>query len=75
MRFRDPGMGGNTDAGTFRLYPAHCRTPTSSEGDRIVLVAADLVDTLKTKQPGSVRERRERVSILKQLTTIFGKTT
>ena len=47
MRFRDPTTGGDTDACPFRLYPAHCRTPTISEGDRIVLAAADLVDILK----------------------------
>ena len=65
MLFRDPATGGDTDAGTFRLYPAHCRTPTISEGDRIVLAAADLVDILKKEQPESVRERRGHVSILK----------
>ena len=47
MRFRDPATGGDTDAGTFRLYPAHCRTPTISEGDRIIMAAADLVDIVR----------------------------
>ena len=47
MRFHDPLTGGNTDGGTFRLYPAHCRTLTISGGDRIVLAAADLVNMLK----------------------------
>ena len=73
MRFRDPATGGNTYASTFRLYHAHCRTPTISEGDRIVLASTDLVDMLKKEQPESVRERRKHVSILKQLTTILEK--
>ena len=47
MRFNDPAAGGNMDAGTFRLYPAHCRTLTISESDRIVMAAADLVNILK----------------------------
>ena len=47
MRFRDPATGGNRDAGTFCLYPAHFQTQTISEGDRIIMTTANLVDILK----------------------------
>ena len=73
MRFRDPATGGNADAGTFRPYPAHCRMPTISESDRIVVTSADLVGILKKEQPESVEERHKHVSILKQLTDILEK--
>ena len=71
MRFHDPRTGGKVSTGTFRLYPAHCRTPTISEGDQIILAAADLVDILKIKQPELVSKRHEHVRILKQLPLVF----
>ena len=73
MQFHEPRTGGEVSTGTFRLYPAHYRTPTVSEGDRIILAAADLVDVLKMKQPELVRERRKHVSMLKQLMLVLNE--
>ena len=39
MKFFDPRTGGDLTAGTFRLYLAHCRTPTISEADLIIIAA------------------------------------
>ena len=61
MRFRDSTKGGDTNAGSFRLCPAHCQMPTISKGDWIIIMAADLVDIFKKEQPESVRERRKHV--------------
>ena len=55
------------------MYPAHCKPPTISEGDKIIAAAAELFKILKLKEPDSVRERREHVSILKQLQLILNK--
>ena len=73
LRFFDPRTGGETETGTFRLYPAHCRPSTISKGDKIIAAAAELFKILKLKEPDSVRERREHVSILKQLQLILNK--
>ena len=73
LKFFNPRTGGYTSTGTFRLYPAHCRTPTISEGDKIIMAAADPVDAMRVTQPKSILERKEWVSALKQQTNILQK--
>ena len=75
MNFFDALTGGTLTTGTFRLYPVHCRVPTTSEGDRIIAAAADLLEALKGKEPESAAQRRQHVKILKQLTEILHKPT
>ena len=57
---------GYTSTGTFRLYPAHCRAPTISEGDKIIMTTVDLIVMMKRTQPKDILERKEWVSILKK---------
>ena len=71
----DALTGGTLTTGTFRLYPVHCRVPTTSEGDRIIAAAADLLEALKGKEPESATQQRQHVKILKQLTQILHKPT
>ena len=52
---------------TFRLYPAHYRTPTISEGDRIIAAATDLLKALQGEKPQSAAQCRQHTLILKQL--------
>ena len=73
--FFDPVTGGTLTTGTFRFFPAHRRTRTISEGDRIVAVAADLLEALKGKEPETAAQRRQHVKILKHLTKILHKPT
>lgn len=73
LQFFDPKTGGTLKAGTFRLYPAHCKPPTISEDDRIVMAAADLITALDGREPESVKQWRQHVKNLQQLTTILNK--
>ena len=73
LTFFDPRTGGDLTAGTFRLYPAHCRTPTISESDRIITAAADLLEALGEKEPESATQRRKHVIILDKLQEVLHK--
>ena len=73
LQFLDPKTGGILTTGTFRLYPAHCRTPTISEGDRTIMAATDLLRALQGIEPQSAAQRRRHIEILQRLTAILHK--
>lgn len=58
MVFNNPATGYCTNSGTYTLSPAHSIVPRISEGDRNVVVAADLLEMLKKSVPVSASQNQ-----------------
>ena len=59
--------------GTYTLYPAWCKIPTISEGDRTVIAATEVLDLFKAIVPRGAREKVKHCESIKKLTSVLSE--
>ena len=57
-----------------RIYPDHCKIPTISEADKILIAASDLVTSMKAAVPNTKKEKLRYGKALQDLTAIIKNT-
>ena len=57
--------------GTYKLYPAYCRTPVISEGDRTLMTATDLLEKFKKIVSCSAKQKVIYCNTLRDLTNVI----
>jgi len=67
----DPNTRSYRTAGTYKLYPTHCKVPTISEADRTIIAAAELLDTIRAQIPTQAETKRQHLNVIEQLTAIL----
>ena len=73
LRFWNKLTGGCLTTGTYALYPAYCRVPAISEGDRTVMAAAELLDLFKTIVPRNTNEKVKYCDVIEKLTNTLSE--
>ena len=73
LRFWNKLTGGCLTTGTYALYPAYCKVPTISEGDRGVMAAAEILDCFKTIVPKNTNKKVQHCNVIDKLTNTLSE--
>ncbi len=71
LRFYIPAMCHFHFFDTWRLYPAHCQVPVSSQHDLSIVAAADLLKVFRSTVPNSSADKIKHVQAIRKLTAIM----
>ena len=59
--------------GTYALYPAYCKVPSISEGDRTIEAAAELLELFKGIVPNKTLQKVKHCEAVKKLTSVLSE--
>ena len=70
LEFYIPATRGYRLSGTYRLYPQHCRMPVTTEEDKTVEAAKELLAETKKEIPPATREKNTMAENNKEVTSL-----
>jgi hypothetical protein len=71
LRFWNKLTGGCMTTGTYALYPAYCKVPAISEGDRTIEAAAELLEIFKEIVPNKTKQKVQHCEAIQKLTSVL----
>ena len=70
LEFFDPKTRCYRQTCTYKLFPTHCKTPVTSEADRTIAAATELLQTFKRVALRSAKRKAELVKAIDQLNKV-----